>query len=314
MPFQSEKQRRYLWANEPEIARDWTDTYGSGIAKALGGRIGFYRGSSSSSRSSSGPGPGGQSSDRGGSLSGRGRSAPSGGGGHHSGGDHRGPTTYTPPKQLTVTRPSHHIGAGDISQNYNKNLRNLQRQQEYQQGAYQRAHPFLSKIKSGLGSLGRGIGHVARNFNPVSFAFDNPLMKLLMSGYGRGNIRNLFQRNNQNINWNDPDEEEDVAWENVNYNPNALTRLEQLGIMNRDILPEDKSYESYFDDRNLMAGLEDMSVYQIKDFKGLDMRDKMEKSGIEVPNPLSDEEKQRLEKLRNLKNSGLISAEGNPIV
>ena len=39
MPFQSEKQRRYLWANEPEIARDWTDTYGSGIAKALGGRI-----------------------------------------------------------------------------------------------------------------------------------------------------------------------------------------------------------------------------------------------------------------------------------
>jgi hypothetical protein len=45
MPFQSEKQRRYLWANEPEIARDWTDTYGSGIAKALGGRIGFYRGS-----------------------------------------------------------------------------------------------------------------------------------------------------------------------------------------------------------------------------------------------------------------------------
>jgi len=41
MPFQSEKQRRYLWANEPEIARDWTDTYGSGIARALGGRIPF---------------------------------------------------------------------------------------------------------------------------------------------------------------------------------------------------------------------------------------------------------------------------------
>ena len=39
MPFRSEKQRKYLWANEPEIARDWTDIYGSGIAKALGGRI-----------------------------------------------------------------------------------------------------------------------------------------------------------------------------------------------------------------------------------------------------------------------------------
>ena len=39
MPFKSEAQRRYLWANEPEIARDWTDTYGSRIHKALGGRI-----------------------------------------------------------------------------------------------------------------------------------------------------------------------------------------------------------------------------------------------------------------------------------
>ena len=44
MPFKSEKQRRYLWANEPEIARDWTDTYGSKIHKADGGRIGFARG------------------------------------------------------------------------------------------------------------------------------------------------------------------------------------------------------------------------------------------------------------------------------
>jgi hypothetical protein len=37
MPFQSEKQRRYLWANEPEIARDWADTYGSRIKKNDGG-------------------------------------------------------------------------------------------------------------------------------------------------------------------------------------------------------------------------------------------------------------------------------------
>ena len=51
MPFQSEAQRRYLWANEPEIARDWTDTYGSRIAAALGGimalaqggRTGFFK-------------------------------------------------------------------------------------------------------------------------------------------------------------------------------------------------------------------------------------------------------------------------------
>ena len=39
MPFQSEKQRRYLWANEPEIARDWTDTYGSRVKKFDGGAL-----------------------------------------------------------------------------------------------------------------------------------------------------------------------------------------------------------------------------------------------------------------------------------
>jgi len=43
MPFKSEDQRRYLWANEPEIARDWTDTYGSRIQNNTGGitRLGF---------------------------------------------------------------------------------------------------------------------------------------------------------------------------------------------------------------------------------------------------------------------------------
>jgi len=49
MPFQSEKQRRYLWANEPEIARDWTDRYGAAGGGIM--RLGFYNG---------GPGPGGQ--------------------------------------------------------------------------------------------------------------------------------------------------------------------------------------------------------------------------------------------------------------
>ena len=39
MPFKSEAQRKYLWANEPAIARDWTDTYGSRIQKDDGGVI-----------------------------------------------------------------------------------------------------------------------------------------------------------------------------------------------------------------------------------------------------------------------------------
>ena len=46
MPFKSEAQRKYLWANEPDIARDWADTYGSRIQKENGGimRPGFQNG------------------------------------------------------------------------------------------------------------------------------------------------------------------------------------------------------------------------------------------------------------------------------
>lgn len=29
MPFQSERQRRFMYANHPEIARRWTAVYGS---------------------------------------------------------------------------------------------------------------------------------------------------------------------------------------------------------------------------------------------------------------------------------------------
>jgi len=49
MPFQSEKQRRYLWANEPEIARDWTDTYGHRAQGYDGGvmRVPFAEGKTS---------------------------------------------------------------------------------------------------------------------------------------------------------------------------------------------------------------------------------------------------------------------------
>ena len=269
MPFKSEKQRRYLWANEPEIARDWTDTYGSGIHKALGGRIGFYRGSDRHA------GTGGRRSsgmDMSGATHRGGKTGSGLGGGHHGGGEWSGPT-YSAPPTVTVSGPNVH-GEGIGSQTFNQNLRTLQKQQQYQQGAYQRAHPFLSKIQSGLGSLGRGIGNIARNFNPISFAFDNPLMKLLASQYGQGSMRNLFQRNNQNINWNDPDEEEDIAWENINYNPNALTRLQ----MEKDIMsPNINKYDwdtvidspNYANDYITLAGLTDKQKELLDQRKGM---------------------------------------------
>lgn len=33
MPFRSQKQRRFLWAKHPEIAKEWTEKYGSKIKK-----------------------------------------------------------------------------------------------------------------------------------------------------------------------------------------------------------------------------------------------------------------------------------------
>jgi len=275
MPFQSEKQRRYLWANEPEIARDWTDTYGSGIAKALGGRIQYQRG---------GPGPGGQGA-RGQATQNPGRSAPSGGGGgrdvmpvytppspvtrgeHHpsiSTGRERAiaDITYDRPEQLTVTRPSQHIGTGLIDQLYNVNKRTIDRQQQYQQGAYQRAHPFLSKVRSGLGSLGRGLGNIgnmAMMFNPYTAA-------LGLAGKARlGTMFNMGSRYaNQGGNWLNEFRQYDTLMDYLNRNKNQTT--EQMdpelakyfsgteGIMDPNILPEERPVtDEIFTDENLMA-------------------------------------------------------------
>lgn len=33
MPFRSEKQRKYLWAKHPEIAKKWTKEHGNKIVK-----------------------------------------------------------------------------------------------------------------------------------------------------------------------------------------------------------------------------------------------------------------------------------------
>lgn len=33
MPFRSEKQRKFMWAKHPDIARHWTEDYGNKIVK-----------------------------------------------------------------------------------------------------------------------------------------------------------------------------------------------------------------------------------------------------------------------------------------
>jgi len=49
--------------------------------------------------------------------------------------------TYGRPDTVTYGGP--HRGDGIGSQTFNRNLRTLGRQQQYRQGAYQRAHPFF---------------------------------------------------------------------------------------------------------------------------------------------------------------------------
>jgi hypothetical protein len=97
MPFKSEAQRKYLWANEPEIARDWTDEYGSGIQAAQGGRIGFAKGRSDPE---GGLGPGQTTT---GDIGKTGWGGGGGGDAPHL----RRQTVFTPQVKPTLTRDHH---------------------------------------------------------------------------------------------------------------------------------------------------------------------------------------------------------------
>ena len=139
MPFQSEKQRRYLWANEPEIARDWTDTYGSKIQAADGGimRLGFYNG---------GPGPGGQGA-RGQATQnpGRGGGPPSGGSGGPG-----GPMYYQAPQgpHIDETQLQSHI----INMGAPPGMSTTP--------TYTHKQPnFLQRIGEGVGNIASGVGN-----------------------------------------------------------------------------------------------------------------------------------------------------------
>jgi hypothetical protein len=158
MPFKSEKQRRYLWANEPEIARDWTDTYGSGIAKALGGRIPFRRGgnphSDAGGRTSSGPGgpPGGGATSMG---SGRDYSAPDRGPGPD-----RHPPAPTPAH--TVAPTAQYDDRIQRMAAQNQRTSNLRNQAAGAQGFHQFLTPRVGP--TARPQIGGGLGNWAANY------------------------------------------------------------------------------------------------------------------------------------------------------
>ena len=115
MPFQSEAQRRYLWANEPEIARDWADTYGSRIEKDDGGitRLNYIHGGITHPDGRRGfPGGSGRKGDTPmGTTSTGGLSS---GANYGNTGKDYGPFSKGPPHVHTGPQGSHHKDVGPV--------------------------------------------------------------------------------------------------------------------------------------------------------------------------------------------------------
>ena len=152
MPFKSEKQRRYLWANEPEIARDWTDTYGSKIHKADGGRIGFYRGSDrhagTGTSSSKSTGSHSRSRNQGGVKShGSGGNRTS----HHPGVDRSGYTPTHVRSGITPPKQPERDGILQSIKNFpdTMNRRGLKRNLDYYMGGKKLDFPLVAGIFKG---------------------------------------------------------------------------------------------------------------------------------------------------------------------
>ena len=107
MPFQSEKQRKYLHANHPEIAKRWEKEYATGGISNLfklkeGGRTGFFKGAQADTAS-------GKSMSPGTSASGGSRS---GGDGGYQNVHQTGAVTQTPGRTTTPDKGDGNIKKG----------------------------------------------------------------------------------------------------------------------------------------------------------------------------------------------------------
>ena len=208
MPFKSEAQRRYLWANEPEIARDWTDTYGSRIEKNDGGimRLPFQWG-----------GPGSGRDERGYQS------------GHpgHSSQKNQGPINVhadTAPVVQQQRRADflNEARRQEAEKDYrdirsvptdfsNYTLAGQQKINEYQPTFGQR---FKSGIGNLLSGLGGGLSNLAGFINPAAFAMKNPYLSMLTNTLAKKFAPKYWnQWSNQDTGWTDPDEDTDIEKE-----------------------------------------------------------------------------------------------------
>jgi len=324
MPFQSEKQRRYLWANEPEIARDWTDTYGSGIAKALGGRIGFWNGSGNIRQQPHQPRdllvqnnprgirpryqpPGGGATSLG---SGRDFSPAPSDRGPRDAPDRHGPVqtvTQTPTRSRIQSERQE-----DVRQRQMKDLiAKQQAEKDYTRQGVMKLGPQLGLTRSRIGG---GLGDWASQFagskigGGLGSMLFGPWGMLLGSLFGRG----VGKRGYQAYQTKDKKEslQDILLGENTILSSMFNKRINEQP--RREGIERIDTSDQRGDDRTLMAGVKDMSTAQQLRFHNLDMQNKLYQ-GNSIGEPLTLEENQELEQLRNLRNSGLISAEGNPI-
>ena len=246
MPFQSEKQRRYLWANEPEIAREWTDRYGA----ADGGitRIGFRRGNPHSDGGSRAPSSGPHGGNR--SAPSRSNQGPPGGGDRQM--------TYTAPVNRH-TGPSNQEALKEGARR--KAIRDeIARQQAEKQDHIKRS--LWSRITGGLGNLIRGAGNVV---NPITLLSGGAnlvgqegIAKMLAGlNLGKGAV-GFNKYNNQNVN----------DFNNLGPYTNRMNEKyedegrigdywrEGIETVDTEILPESRplNVDEVFDERTLMAG------------------------------------------------------------
>ena len=299
MPFKSEKQRRYLWANEPEIARDWTDTYGSGIHKALGGRIGFYRGSD-------------RHAGTGSSQSRAPSSGPHGGGG---GGTKSAPS-HSPDRGGPIN--PHADTAPVIQQQRQTDFRNLINQQNREKrDVFQRPGPKPGSgigggLKNFLGNWGSTVGGSQIGGGLGSMLL-GPWGLLLGSIFGGGAGRRAWKASQT-------DEKEtikDILFGNPNTKSTLLSNLfkkkptrqgiETVDIRDKfnrrkkvgleSIFPKHKPYESYFDDRNLMADVSQADIDILTGMGGIthesdpaDIRERIGWQGNELNPTMTDQE------------------------
>ena len=149
------------------------------------------------------------------------------------------------------------------------------------------------------------------------------LLSFLPQLFGKTGYKDMFAKT--------PKKEEAIQKEIAAYNKKAwetaqaeksstskgltgLTTSQKIAMGEIDLNKLIAGENEFKDIEGQQAGLKDMSTLQIKDFNALDLRDKMKKSGIEIPDPLNNEEKQRLENLRKLRESKVSGSTGTAIV